>query len=179
MVYDFYRRLSLRDQRTYRRSDAISAVVVPADGRYAALVSALERALASGRRGRVGPAASQLVTALCGALEVPMPAIEVLPRRPKDADGELHGLYTLEPDGRAKIQVWMRTSEQERVVAFRTFLRTLLHELCHHLDFFLFDLPETFHTQGFFKRESSLVRSLAPAGPRPRSTRAEQLSLFD
>jgi hypothetical protein len=29
----------------------------------------------------------------------------------------------------------MRTAAHKRVVAFRTFLRTLLHELCHHLDY--------------------------------------------
>ncbi|MBK8019762.1 MAG: SprT-like domain-containing protein [Betaproteobacteria bacterium] len=31
----------------------------------------------------------------------------------------------------------------------RTFLRTLLHELCHHLDYEMFRLEETFHTEGF------------------------------
>lgn len=86
----------------------------------------------------------------------------------------------------------MRTAEHERVVAFRTFLRTLLHEVCHHLDFTLFGLSDTFHTEGFFRRESSLVKQLtardapeaaavAPS-PSPRKAsrrRAQQLSLFE
>jgi hypothetical protein len=56
------------------------------------------------------------------------------------------------------------------VVAFRTFLRTLLHEVCHHLDYTYLRLPDSFHTQGFFQRESSLstsscrARRLRPAG---------------
>jgi len=54
----------------------------------------------------------------------------------------------------------MRTAKHRRVVAFRTFLRTLLHELCHHLDYELFGLEETFHTEGFYKRESSLFHQL-------------------
>jgi hypothetical protein len=57
----------------------------------------------------------------------------------------------------------MRTAAKRRTVAFRTFVRTLLHELCHHLDFELYNLPESFHTRGFFQRESSLTRQLLPA----------------
>ena len=48
------------------------------------------------------------------------------------------------------------------MVAFRTWLRTFLHELCHHLDFMLLELPHSFHTEGFFKRESSLFHQLVP-----------------
>ncbi len=58
------------------------------------------------------------------------------------------------------ITVWMRTAERRKVVAFRSFLRTLLHEICHHLDYELFGLPESFHTEGFYKRESSLFHQL-------------------
>jgi hypothetical protein len=77
---------------------------------------------------------------------------------------ELHGLYVPEPEGGAApvIRVWMRTARQGRVVAFRTFLRTLLHEVCHHLDYELLGLDESFHTEGFFRRESSLFRQLVP-----------------
>jgi hypothetical protein len=63
----------------------------------------------------------------------------------------------------ARIRVWMRTARRADVVAFRTFLRTLLHELCHHLDFEVLGLDRSFHTEGFFRRESSLVRQLVPA----------------
>jgi hypothetical protein len=73
----------------------------------------------------------------------------------------------------------MRTVAQKRVVAFRTFLRTLLHEVCHHLDYTYLRLPDSFHTQGFFQRESSLFYQLVPretaaaAGPGPEP-RAEE-----
>ena len=81
--------------------------------------------------------------------------------RPADDYGELHGLYEPEDEGEtARITVWMRTAQKKQVVAFKTFLRTLIHELCHHLDYELFALKETFHTEGFYKRESSLAGAL-------------------
>ncbi len=61
----------------------------------------------------------------------------------------------------------MRTVRHRRVVAFRTFLRTLLHEVGHHVDYERLSLADSFHTEGFFRRESSLFRQLVPepAGP--------------
>jgi hypothetical protein len=59
----------------------------------------------------------------------------------------------------------MRTARQRRVVAFRTFLRTLLHELGHHLDYEHLRLADSFHTEGFYKRESSLFHQLVPPSP--------------
>jgi hypothetical protein len=58
----------------------------------------------------------------------------------------------------------MRTAKQRRVVAFRTFLRTLLHEVGHHMDYALLGLRESFHTEGFYRRESSLFHQLVPSG---------------
>jgi hypothetical protein len=187
--FDYYQRLSARERRIYQKSDAIAEVPLADPARFGALVQAMQQALASEARARVESAAGQLASALTRALGAPPVAVRVLARRPKNHEGELHGLYTLEEDGRAHIEVWMRTAEKKRVVAFRTFLRTLLHEVCHHLDLTLFGLAETFHTQGFFRRESSLFRQLVRGGkpePRadtpasaPRTVRvAEQLSLF-
>jgi hypothetical protein len=36
----------------------------------------------------------------------------------------------------------------------------MLHELCHYLDYSMLKLDDSFHTMGFFKRESFLVRVL-------------------
>jgi hypothetical protein len=95
-------------------------------------------------------------------LATPPVDVRVMERRPADNAGELQGLY--EPDevtgGTARITVWMRTARKEQVVKFRTFLRTLLHEVCHHLDYEHYGLAETFHTEGFYARESSLMRDL-------------------
>jgi hypothetical protein len=175
--FDYYERLNARERRIYQRSDAIAEVPLREPARFVPQVAALERALASERRGAVEAAAGELVGKLVRALAAPPVRVRVLAKRPKNREGELHGLYTLEEDGSAHIEVWMRTAERKRVVAFRTFLRTLLHELCHHLDLTLLSLDETFHTEGFFRRESSLFRQLVGPPEQPRSE-PEQLSLF-
>jgi hypothetical protein len=92
--------------------------------------------------------------------KVPPVRVSVLAKRPSDADSELHGLYEPQEGKPALISVWMRTAQRKQVVAFKTFLRTLIHEFCHHLDYEMFQFEETFHTEGFYKRESSLVNAL-------------------
>ena len=82
------------------------------------------------------------------------------PVRPSAGWGELHGLYTAEERRTPVIRVWMRTARQGRVVAFRTFLRTLLHEVVHHLDYHHLKLGDSLHTEGFFRRESSLFHQI-------------------
>src|SRR5439155_1696739 len=93
---------------------------------------------------------------------IPAVRVEVLAARPHARWGELHGLYEAPRGARPKITLWMRTAKQRRVVAFRTFLRTLLHEVGHHVDYTLLNLPDSFHTEGFYKRESSLFHQLVP-----------------
>jgi hypothetical protein len=109
----------------------------------------------------VRKSSQNVIDALAAGFLVPPIRVRVLARRPADGSGELHGLYEPE-DGAtpARITVWMRTAQRRDVVAFRTFVRTIVHELCHHLDYELYKLPETFHTEGFYKRESSLAAAL-------------------
>ncbi|MGH8271274.1 MAG: hypothetical protein ACRESG_02985, partial [Gammaproteobacteria bacterium] len=95
------------------------------------------------------------------ALKLPPVQIVVKRKRPERAGSEYHGLYAGEEDGvPAEITLWMYTARRNQIVAFRTFLRTLVHELCHHLDFEGFRLPESFHTEGFYERESTLFRDI-------------------
>ena len=111
---------------------------------------------------------------VCDAFSVEPVLVDVLEVRPSFTSHELHGLYTPEEGPRPKIRVWMRTAKHGRVVAHRTFVRTLVHELCHHLDYTLLELEESFHTEGFFKRESSLCRQLLPPRERRGAGAAEE-----
>ncbi len=162
--FGYYARLSRADQEIYRRSDRLVAVPLgDAVDELRAHAVAIAPALAAARCDLVRAASLTLCAGICARLAVRPPAIRVLRVRPRQADAsELHGLYTTGERARPLIRVWMRTAAQRRVVAPRTFVRTLLHELCHHLDFELFGLSESFHTRGFFQRESSLVRQLLP-----------------
>jgi hypothetical protein len=162
VTFAYYDNLSTAQQRVYRMSDEVTQLRIREPRTLAPHVEALREALASGERAPLEAATARLSDALCERLDVARAGVEVLEVRPSSETGELHGLYTLEPGRRPQIQVWMRTARHARVVAFRTYLRTLLHELCHHLDFLLLELPHSFHTEGFFKRESSLFHQLVP-----------------
>jgi len=161
MPFAYYSRLSPARQRVYRDSDAIGTLDLPAGLQLAGDLARIRDGLARDNVAAVRAASQRLIDALVVGFRVPPIRVRVLATRPADDGGELHGLY--EPgDGAvtARITVWMRTAQRRQVVAFRTFLRTLLHEVCHHLDYELFRLPETFHTEGFYKRESALAAAL-------------------
>jgi hypothetical protein len=161
MRFSYYDRLSAARQKIYRRSDAIVTLGLPPGSRLATTVHGIESALRANDRDALQRSCQELVDALNAGYRVPPVRVRILARRPVEGDGELHGLY--EPGERnapARITAWMRTAQRRQVVAFKTFLRTLIHELCHHLDYELFALEETFHTEGFYKRESSLVTAL-------------------
>lgn len=169
MRFAYYETLSAVSKRTYRRSDAITRVEIPDGGAMTPLAEALRAPLEAGDRAATERACQALVDALNARLATPPVAVRIFERRPANAEGELHGLY--EPDevtgGTARISVWMRTAKKDQVVRFRTFLRTLVHEFCHHLDYEHYKLAETFHTEGFYARESGLVRELLGESPLP------------
>jgi hypothetical protein len=164
--FSYYDRLSRAQQRIYRQSDAITSLRLAQPRALHPLVEALAGALTAEERTAVEAQAQRLFRGLTEAFAVPACRLEVLAARPHGQWGELQGLYTTAERGRpAKVTLWMRTARQRRVVAFRTFLRTLLHELCHHLDYQHLRLADSFHTEGFYKRESSLFHQLVPAPP--------------
>ena len=161
MAFAYYSKLSPARQRVYRESDEIPTLELPAGAQVTAPVAAIRAGLLSEDRTAVQRACQALVDVLVDGYDVPPVRVRVLAKRPSDDYGELHGLYEPDDEGTpARITVWMRTAARKDVVAFKTFLRTLIHELCHHLDYELYKLPETFHTEGFYKRESSLVAAL-------------------
>lgn len=166
------RRQSAADRRLWERSNAITAIRVPPSQRLNALATRLAEALATGDRRRVQAASQALLDAYCATLGVPRLQAEVEGARPTDHYGELHGLYRPR-NGRGcdRVQVWMHTARRGQVVAFETFLRTLLHELGHHLDYEYLKLPGSLHTEGFYRRESSLFYAALPRSetvPAPR-----------
>ena len=165
MPFSYYERLSARDKATYRRSDELGAIPLPSPELLRPLVDGLREALAREDRRVVEAVASVLCRGLTRLLELPAVQIEVLAVRRSSRFSELHGLYTRDEGRVPKIKLWMRTARHRRVVAFRAFLRTLIHELGHHIDYERLGLEDSFHTEGFFRRESSLFRQLVPDEP--------------
>jgi hypothetical protein len=172
--FAYYARLSRRERELYDRSDRIRRIELPRAEGLRPVVEVLRQGLARDDRKVVEAAAIRLVEGITAILGVEPVEVGVLAVRPRLRAAELHGLYTRDEARRPRIQVWMRTVHYRRVVAFRTFLRTLLHELCHHLDYCHFKLADSFHTEGFFQRESSLFYQLVPRDPGPDARSSEE-----
>jgi len=157
----WYRRLPPALRRIAAASDRVPALPLSAPPSLRGAVGALPGVLRTGRARDVQALAQHITDGICAQLGVPSVRVRVELQRPPVRGGELHGLY--QPgDGRGRdvITVWMLTAKRGQVVAFRTFLRTLLHEICHHLDYTFLRLKDSLHTVGFYQRESSLFREL-------------------
>ncbi len=160
--FSYYNRLSPTLKRVYRQSDELTRVGLPKPATLRPIVAEAEEYLAEERLAALADACQRLTDAINDQLEIPRATVRVLAKRPSKSWGELHGLYEGPGDGQpARLTVWMRTAQRRQVVAFKTFIRTLFHELCHHLDYELYELADSLHTEGFFKRESSLFQQLA------------------
>ena len=168
MPFPYYNRLTASAKKIYRRSDQITVIPLPKGKSFRSIIEELARALNQEDREKAQLQAQSLSNTITDGLQVPRVRVKVLQTRPSNEGGELHGLYNPEEEQKVpRITLWMRTAKRRQVVAFRTFLRTLLHELCHHLDYTLLGLKETFHTEGFYKRESSLLHQLLPQNVNP------------
>ena len=169
MVFSYYNRLTLRQKRIYQESDRVTSVQLPEVKNLFPYVLELSHALQSENRQKTEETSQKLLSVLTASLKVSSVRVKVLAKRPSRTWGELHGLYEDSEDKSPPvITVWMRTAQRRQVVAFKTFLRTLLHELGHHLDYRLLRLGDSFHTEGFYKRESSLLHPLL-SGYQPSS----------
>jgi hypothetical protein len=152
--------MNLRD---YRRSNHVRAVsLTPDKGVLAALHALLEARPAQEREA----AGTVLVTELCRQVGSTTPRLVVLdtPRPHRMHEGRLsyQKLATYSVRTRT-IRVHNLTARRAQVVASRTFLETLLHELMHHWDAELLKLRRSLHTSGFYHRLGNLKRLLLAA----------------
>jgi hypothetical protein len=99
--------------------------------------------------------------------KVPPCSIRVLAARPLKTrehwTTELFGDYDPSTLG---IRLWMRTAVRKEVTSFGTFLSTLCHEFCHHLDFHLFRFEDSWHTRGFYERTAVLYHHARGTPPK-------------
>lgn len=176
MVFSYYNKLSAANKRIYAASDRIERLELPDPVRLQPLVPPLEAALKADARPAVEAVCVRLAAGMVEQLAIRPVTLKVLAVRPSNDYGELHGLYE-GVEGRlrvARITLWMRTAQRKQPVAFRSFLRTFLHEMCHHFDYEHLSLGDSFHTEGFYKRESSLFYQLLPdakpaRAPKPKA----------
>lgn len=162
MTQAFYQRLSKTRQKIYTNSNQIKSLKLKDSIILKKSSDVIEQSLLLANVDAVEAACQLFVDQMCVQFNLVSARTHVLERRPYDRNSELHGLY--EPVDRSctqgQIYIWMRTAKRQQVVAFKAFVRTLIHEFCHHLDYEYFRLPESFHTQGFYQRESSIYKQI-------------------
>lgn len=161
MPFSYYKRLNPRQKKLYKESNTHERLLVREAHRFEPLLLALKESLGKADTRSVVDYTQKLVSHLCYSFDVSNIKVFVLERRPFNARGELHGMYQRNAEwSHPRLTVWMRTAKRENVVAFKTYLRTVVHEVAHHLDFAHFRFFDSLHTEGFYKREASLYRQL-------------------
>ena len=136
----------------------MTTLPLPTDDRFQSSAATIEDRLREGETGPLRVACLEFLLAAAAFYETPPPELQVLASRPlRMREGgwavELFGDYDPET---TLIRTWMRTAVQKKVTSFGTFLSTLVHEFCHHLDFAGFGWRTSPHTRGFYERVAVL-----------------------
>ena len=153
----------------FLQSDRIRTLGLPEDPCLFTIAKSIESAMQTGKTADVRRVCAEFLAATSDFYGVPSCAVRVLAARPlRVHEGEwateLFGDYA--PDAML-IRVWMRTAVRRKVTSFGTFLSTLCHEFCHHLDYQKFGFRDSWHTRGFYERTAALYHH-ARGTPRKR-----------
>jgi hypothetical protein len=151
----------------FLESDRIKTLDLPQDGFLLGCAKSIESAMKAGTNVDVRRACADFLAAASEFYSVPTSGVRVLAARPlrvrEHSATELFGDYTPET---MLIRVWMRTAVRRQVTSFGTFLSTLCHEFCHHLDFQRFGFPDSWHTRGFYERTAVLYHYVRGTPPK-------------
>lgn len=141
----------------FLESDRIRTLDLPQDESLLKTTKSIESVMKAGTTVAVRRACAEFLDAASNFYKVPDCGIRVLAARPlrvrEHWATELFGDYSPEP---MLIRVWMRTAVRKEVTSFGTFLSTLCHEFCHHLDYQKFEFRDSWHTRGFYERAGAL-----------------------
>jgi hypothetical protein len=146
-----------RNRAAFLESDRIKTLDLPQNGALTEIAQRLESAMKEEKIRDVRSACAEFLATASSFYGVPACGIRVLAARPlrtrERGTFELFGDYS--PDSML-IRVWMRTAVRKEITSFGTFLSTLSHEFCHHLDFKKFGFADSWHTRGFYERAGVL-----------------------
>ncbi|MBI5367617.1 MAG: hypothetical protein HZA54_11310, partial [Planctomycetes bacterium] len=154
------------ENREYARSNRTLEVPCRFDAATVAAAQRVAAALAADDRRALGPAVQATVDGLCRGAGAPEIPVKVAAKRLKRGRVEFHGFCGR--DG--WITIYARTAVHNRPVAFKTFLRTLVHEAMHHFDWKVLGFDSSFHTGGFYARVRRLYSDLLKAVERGGQT---------
>ena len=145
------------DRAPFLQSDATPTLDLPQNSLLPEIAKSLDSAMQNGNVAEVRHVCSEFLNTASQFYNVAPCEIRVLAARPLRVrerwSTELFGDYT---PSTTIIRVWMRTAIKKEITSFGTFLSTLCHEFCHHLDFQQFHYPDSWHTRGFYERAGTL-----------------------
>ena len=148
-------------------SDQMRTIHLPDDGALPKIAKSIESAMEGGSTTSVRRACQEFletVSRFYGARECGIRVLAARPLRVRENwTREIFGDYTPET---TLIRVWMRTAVRKEITSFGTFLSTLCHEFCHHLDFQQFRFPDSWHTRGFYERAAALYHHARDTAPK-------------
>jgi len=148
-------------------SDRIRSLDLPQNGRLLTIAKSIESAMKAGKSADVCRYCAEFLAVISDFYGVPECAVRVLAARPRRVREnwarELFGDYNPET---MLIRVWMRTAVRKEVTSIGTFLSTLCHEFCHHLDFQRFGFADSWHTRGFYERTGALYHHARGTPPK-------------
>jgi hypothetical protein len=160
--------LPRRNHRSqFTESDQIRTLDLPHDRKLLTIASSIDSAMQAGVAADVRRACAEFLALTSDFYEVQNCEIRVLSARPlrvrENWASELFGDYDPET---MLIRVWMRTAVKKEITSYGTFLSTLCHEFCHHLDFQRFHFSDSWHTRGFYERAASLYHCARDTDPK-------------
>ena len=155
------------NRSAFTESDRIKTLDLPPEARVLAIAESIERAMKSDKAADVRRACAEFLGMAADFYKVPACEIRVLAARPlrvrRNCTTELFGDYHPRT---MMMRVWMRTAIRKDVTSYGTFLSTLCHEFCHHLDFQRFRFRSSWHTRGFYERTAALYHHLRGTPPK-------------
>lgn len=151
----------------FLESDRITTLDLPQDEKLLNSSKSIELAMKSETNVAVRHTCTEFLDATSEFYRIPTCGVHVLAARPlrvrEDWASELFGDYNPET---MLVRVWMRTAVRKEITSFGTFLSTLCHEFCHHLDFQRFGFPDSWHTRGFYERTAALYHYVRGTPPK-------------
>src|SRR5213082_3202609 len=151
----------------FLQSDRMRTLDLPQDRTLLAIAKSIESGMKAGSSADVRRSCAEFLDFAAAFYEVPSCGFRVLAARPlrvrENWASELFGDYHPET---MLIRIWMRTAVRKEITSFGTFLSTLCHEFCHHLDFQRFRFPDSWHTRGFYERAAALYHYARETPPK-------------
>lgn len=153
--------------KQFLASDQLCKLEVPKDDRLLQYAQSIESAMKNATRAAMLRACSNFLNAASDFYAVKTPDVRILAARPlrvrEGGSTELFADYSPET---TLIRIWSRTAVRKQVTSFGTFLSTLCHEFCHHLDCQRLGFRKSPHTRGFYERTAVLYHHARGTSPK-------------